>query len=210
VSLDEDSWRTILEHVTSVYVDTVATIKPEQWDAPALGVWSVRDLVGHASRALLTIELYVARDAEMITLDSAVAYLSATTTSIDRNQRDQAIAERGRQAGTALGSDPASSVRAIADRVLALVDRTASDAPCATPAGGIELGSYLPTRAFELTIHTLDILEAIDAPVPSELREPVAASLALLSSAIGQSDVASSVLLALTGRRALPASLGLV
>lgn len=32
---------------------------PAPWEAPALGEWSRRDLVGHTSRALLTVEQYL-------------------------------------------------------------------------------------------------------------------------------------------------------
>ena len=38
------------EQAAQFFADTVAKVGPNQWDDSALGVWSVRDLVGHTSR----------------------------------------------------------------------------------------------------------------------------------------------------------------
>ena len=45
-------------------VTTVEEVPDDAWEKPALGVWTVRDLVGHATRALLTVEAYSERPAE--------------------------------------------------------------------------------------------------------------------------------------------------
>lgn len=55
--------RAAYEDAAALFVDVVGRIAPTQWDQPALGVWTVRDLVGHTSRALLTVESYLARPA---------------------------------------------------------------------------------------------------------------------------------------------------
>jgi uncharacterized protein (TIGR03083 family) len=210
VNFDDDRWRAIFESATEAFVEVSGRIGPAQWNEPGLGAWTLRDLVGHTSRALLTIELYLARDAEPITLDSPVAYLLAAGASTGSTLGAEAIAQRGRDAGTALGNEPAAAVAVIADRIMSLVDRTADDAPCATPAGAIALAAYLPTRAFELTVHTLDIASAIGTAPPEGLGEPVRACLDLAAAAIGVTPAASGVLLALTGRRPLPDDLHVI
>jgi len=211
VDLDGDRWRGIFESAAAAFAETVAGVGSDRLDGPALGTWSVRDLVGHTSRALLTIEMYLARDPEPITLDGPVAYLAAAASTATANpSASTAIAQRGHDAGIALGADPASSVREIADRVATLVDRTADDAPCTTPFGSMALAAYLPTRALELTVHTLDLAAASGAEVPDGLREPIAACLELVASAIGETDLAAVVLLALTGRGDLPSGLHVV
>jgi uncharacterized protein (TIGR03083 family) len=212
VYLDDDRWRSIFESVTETFVEVVGRVGPDRWDGPGLGEWTLRDLVGHASRALLTVELYLAREAGTITLDGPVAYLAAaaTATATATGKGSQAITDRGRDAGTALGADPAAAVRTIADRVVALVDRTADDAPCATPFGGMTLASYLPTRAFELTVHTLDIAHSLGEVPPEKLHEPVAACLDLAAEAIGETPLSGEVLLALTGRKPLPRELHVI
>src|SRR4051794_18749839 len=48
------------------FVDTAALVRPDQWAQPGLGVWTVRDLVGHGSRSLLTVETYLGRPATAV------------------------------------------------------------------------------------------------------------------------------------------------
>ena len=71
-----------------------------------------------------------------------------------------AVAARGREAGQALGDNPAEFVDALAQRVLAQVD-TAGNPLIQTLAGGMRLESYLSTRTFELVVHSLDIAAAV-------------------------------------------------
>jgi hypothetical protein len=104
----------------------------------------------------------------------------------------------------ALGSDPTAAVQDIAARVLAQVQTASDEALVSTPVGGMRLIDYLPSRIFELAVHTLDIAAAL--PVTVTLPEPVAAAaLHLLADLALQPDKAAALLLAATGRRALPA-----
>ncbi len=84
---------------------TVDAIPLGAWDDPALGDWTMRDLVGHTSRALITVVDYLSRPVEEEVIESSSAYLAAISTG---NVDPQAVAERGRQAGRDLGDDPAS------------------------------------------------------------------------------------------------------
>lgn len=153
------------------FVELVAGILVEGWHRPALGTWSVRALVGHTSRALSTIETYLGQQGTGSRIADPVEYfLAATGTSSDpdaRRRQAAAIAERGREAGAALGNDPAATISALAGRVGQLVDRTPGDVPVATAVGTMSLADYLPTRTFELTVHSLDLARAIGAPVPA-------------------------------------------
>src|SRR5438270_4808920 len=89
-----------------------AALVGDRWDEPGLGEWDVRALVGHTSRALLTVETYLARPAAAVEVDSAVDYLDAGR----RVATGPAVAQRGRDAGAALGDDPAAAVAAIVER----------------------------------------------------------------------------------------------
>ena len=53
------------------FVTTTALVDG-RWDAPGLGEWDVRSLVGHTSRSLLTVETYLGRPAEVVEVESAV------------------------------------------------------------------------------------------------------------------------------------------
>ena len=80
-----------------------------------------------------------------------------------------AVAERGRQTAAELGADPVSAVRTIADRVLARVSAEPDGAPCGSAAGAMRLIDYLPTRVVELTVHTVDLTDAIGRPATVRL-----------------------------------------
>src|SRR5262245_32734795 len=193
--------REAYESAAGLFVNTVEQIGATQWEQPGLGVWTVRDLVGHTSRALLTVELYLTTPATQRAVMRPVDYyLRAQAGLADPTS----VAARGRAAGMALGPDPITAVRDIAARVLTQV-RTASDAVLVgTPVGGIRLIDYLPSRIFELAVHTLDL--AVALPVTVTLPEPVAAvALHLLADLALQPDKAAALLLAATGRRASPA-----
>lgn len=176
------------------FVATCAQVG-DRWDDPGLGEWDVRALVGHTSRALLTVEEYAARPADDVVADSPAEYFRAARVFAD----GPAVAERGRAAGRALGTDPAAEVAAIAPRVVALVRGLDPEQRVTTIVGGMRLADYLPTRTFELAVHTADIAAAIGAP----LDVPAAAArkaLAIAGELAIESGRAGSLLLAATGR----------
>src|SRR5215211_6849481 len=121
------------------FVRTVA-LAGDRWDRPGLGEWDVRALVGHTSRSFLTVEMYLARPAAAVEVASAADYFRATRAAA----ADPAVAARGRDAGTALGRDPAAAVAEVAARVVPLVDAQNGTELVTTIAGGMQLRDYLP------------------------------------------------------------------
>lgn len=184
------------EHLTHL-VDVIAD---DRWDGPGLGDWSLRSLVGHASRSLTTVVSYLAEPGSEIELDSAAAYFASI-----RGYGDPAsVRQRGVDAGLALGDDPRAGVlerRAQAVEVLAGM----ADRPVRTPFGGIMLSDYLPTRTFELAVHGLDISRAIgaDLPLPPSVLASALSTAAAAAMLTGQGEQA---LLTLTGRESVPMS----
>lgn len=200
---DTELVRPCFEAASSGFVRVVTALGGDVWDRRGLGQWSVRDLVGHASRSLSTIESYLGApvDPAARTLDGPVEYyLMLAGLHLDH----EAVAQRGRQAGAALGDDPATTVGSLADRVTSLVAASADDAPVATPFATMALSAYLPTRTFELAVHSLDLAEATGINSPDELTMAVAASVVLAARIVARTATAGDVLLALTGRRLLP------
>ncbi len=177
-----------------------AALAGDRWDRPGLGEWDVRSLVGHTSRALLTVESYLARPAPAAEVASAADYFRATRAAAAQ----PAVAARGRDAGTALGSDPAAAVAQIAARVVALVDTQDGGTLVMTIAGGMRLADYLPTRTFELAVHTADL--AIVLGVPPKVPAAAAAQALTIVADLAVADgLAGPLLLAVTGRPGLPA-----
>ena len=82
------------------FAELVRSIPPESWDGPGLGEWSVRDLVGHTSRALLTVGPTSSSRPRPRRGDTG--RLLAASDAVDA----AAVAARGREAGQALGADP--------------------------------------------------------------------------------------------------------
>ncbi|MDQ2849060.1 MAG: maleylpyruvate isomerase N-terminal domain-containing protein [Actinomycetota bacterium] len=174
------------------------------YDAPGLGEWSVRDLLGHTSRSLSTVETYLdvaSADAGPVELADAVAYYLAIAGALADTA---ATVQRGRAAGAALGEDPMAALRALVARVPELVRAAPANALVRTAFGTMTLEGYLPTRTLELTVHTCDLAAAlgVSAEVP---QRAVAEAFAVIGGLAAAQGTASAALLALTGRLALPA-----
>jgi len=171
-------------------VEAVRAVPDSGWDAPGLGDWNVRELVGHANRGHTTVADYLVRPQQPEPPGST--YFS-----------DAAIAARGREAVRALGADPASAVAAASTAVVELIEQSPPDAKIGSPAGTMTLAQFLPSRTAELTIHALDIVRAIGADLsapPTALRESLVYVAQRAARKSGQ-----DVLLALSGRAPLPA-----
>jgi mycothiol maleylpyruvate isomerase-like protein len=194
----DDSRRAFVD-AAGWFVATTALVG-DRWTEPGLGEWDVRGLVGHTSRSLLTVETYLARPAAAVDVPAPADYYSATRAAAAA----PGVAARGRDAGAALGADPAAAVAEIAARVLPLVDARDGTELVTTIAGGMRLCDYLPTRTFELAVHTADLARALDAPldVPATA---AAQALALVTDLAVAGGRAGPLLLAATGRSGLPA-----
>lgn len=174
---------------------------------PALPGWSVRDLLGHAGRSLTTVATYLdAADPGPVTLQDPLDYFAILSSGYADGD---ALAERARQAGAALGEDPATTLADLARTTLTRVARARDDAPVATPAGTMRLIDYLPSRVLELTVHRLDLVDAaarLGVSVPSEDPDAgVALSLDVVAGLAARGGGRTAALLALAGRRPLPA-----
>jgi len=196
------SWgnsRTAFADAAGWFVRTAA-LAGDRWDRPGLGEWDVRALAGHTSRALATVEAYLARPAAAVDVASAADYFRATRAVA----ADPAVTARGRDAGTALGSDPAAAVAQLAARVLALIDTCDGTELVTTIAGGMRLADYLPTRTFELAVHTADLATVLGLP-PDVPATAAAQALNIVADLALTGGLAGPLLLAATGRPGLPA-----
>ncbi len=198
---DHASSRVAFRDAATAFVSLVTQIAPEAWEQPALGVWNVRDLVGHTSRSLTTIETYLGTATAGDELDGPLAYFLAIRAAL---ADPEAVAQRGRDAGAALGDDPVGRVRDLADRVIALVESSPDDAPVGTPVAPMTLAAYLPTRIFELTVHSLDLARALSLGTPPGLEAGIRVSCELAGQLAAEAPHAPAALLALTGRTGLP------
>jgi uncharacterized protein (TIGR03083 family) len=187
------------------FTDLVRRIPEGPWDGPGLGEWDLRSLVGHTSRSLITVETYLGQPADIEEVPTAAAYYVAIA-DID----SAAVAERGRQAGQALGEHPAEFVDALQERVLAQVD-SAGNPLIQTAAGGMRLENYLSTRTFELVVHSLDIAAAVPDIEPPEFSDQLLSEVArVAATAAVLRGRGVELLLALTGRATLSPGFSIV
>jgi uncharacterized protein (TIGR03083 family) len=189
----EDSRRAFAD-AAQWFVGTSALVG-DRWDQPGLGEWDVRALVGHTSRSFLTVETYLDRPAAGIEVASASDYFR-TTRAVAAGP---AVTARGRDAGAALGSDPAAAVAEIAERVLQLLDARDGTELLTTIVGGMRLADYLPTRTFELAVHTSDLATALGEPLDVPTTAAAQALRIVTDLALGD-GLAGPLLLAATGR----------
>ncbi|MGE3536070.1 MAG: maleylpyruvate isomerase N-terminal domain-containing protein [Candidatus Tectimicrobiota bacterium] len=187
------------------FVEAVQQVREEQWEHTALGVWSVRDLVGHASRAFLTVEMYLDAPAAQVDLVRPIDYSIRAAAGLGN---PAAVAARGREAGAALGAEPRAAVQEMAARALARVAAAADESLVGTPIGGMRLIDYLPTRIVELVMHGLDVRTALELPstVPQEAALVTLHYLSDLA-VYGPSQTVVPLLLTLTGRRSAAGNL---
>ena len=198
---------TAFESAARCFVDLVETIPPDAFDGPGLGEWDLRSLVGHTGRSLITVTTYLAQPAPAVVVATAAEYYRWV---VQQTGADPAgVAERGRQAGIALGEDPTAAVRALLTDALAAVDAATGDPIIETLAGGMRLSEYLPTRIFELVVHTLDIAGALgrDMTIPAA---PLADAVRLATDVAVLRGDGPELLLALTGRKPLRDSYSVV
>ncbi|MGC4152190.1 MAG: maleylpyruvate isomerase N-terminal domain-containing protein [Propionicimonas sp.] len=188
------------------YVDLIEQVDPASLDGPGLGVWDLRALIGHTSRSLVTVIEYAARPADQIAAATAVDYYRM----IAETFTDAAsVAERGRRAGEALGDDPATGVADLAEQARQVLDGLQPGYLLTTLVGGMPLEEYLRTRTFELVVHCLDIARATGLRFEAS-QETLADAVHLATEAVLGSGHGQAVLLALTGRDALPPGFSIV
>ncbi|OBK74949.1 maleylpyruvate isomerase N-terminal domain-containing protein [Mycobacterium sp. 1274761.0] len=190
------------------FAGLVPRIPGEAWDGPGLGEWDLRALVGHASRSLITVSSYLQTTAEREDVATPQDYYVHIADYV-ATAGAEAIIERGRQAGRDLGDDPLRTIDGLVERVLG--ELAGAGDPLIEVIGGlgVRLHTYLPTRTFELAVHSLDIARAVglSLELPAEVLDEAGVLATRIALATGRGD---ELLLALTGRTALPPEFSVV
>jgi len=201
--LTDQEQREAFGRAGTLFVDTVARLPLDMLDHPGLGVWSVRELIGHTCRALLTVEQYAGRRSSAGRLDGSADYFVEAL----RNETiHDAVADRARESVGLLGDDPASAVAEAVGRMIELVDSLPDEHPVGTPMGQMTLVAYLPTRTFELVVHTLDLAKAagLEVEVPASA---LAVAVRLSTEIAMRSGRGARLLMAMAGREPLQPNL---
>ena len=181
------------------FVSVVDSIEIDAFDAPALGEWCVRDLVGHTYRSFTTVLSYSAVPSEKVAFERPVDYfLRLLSSDVDHGH----IAERGRAAGLEIIEDPKMMVRGFAMYVKNKLEELSDDHIMGTLTGGMRLIDYLPTRTFELIIHTMDLTKALGVE-SSPPRRGMETTLQMIGQLALNRGYAQDLILSSTGRDGL-------
>lgn len=173
------------------FLGRVAAAEGGDLSAPGLGSWTRRELIAHTARALATVDAYLVEDPSLdVEVSGPAAYFAALASG-----DQEAVAARGRQAALDAGADLTGHVRALAETARARVRGASAEARVRTPAGVMMLDDYLPTRTFELVVHSLDLDPAV--PPSGELQHLV---LTLLRDLALLRGLGPQAIAALTGR----------
>ena len=191
------------------FADAVSAVPIDEWASPALGVWSVRDLVGHASRGLHVLPSMAEAPAEKREIEDTSGFYARLFDPGASFGDPANVARMGKEFGQTLGDDPASTVRGIVDAAIVFVNGQPDDVLLRSPIGGIRLIDYLPTRVLEVTTHTLDLCSALGVE-PSPPPRPLSMTLRILADIAVVRGEGVATLLSLAGRKPLPAGFSLM
>ncbi|MEV4280500.1 maleylpyruvate isomerase N-terminal domain-containing protein [Actinoplanes xinjiangensis] len=188
------------------FADLVSRIPPAALDGPGLGEWTLRDLLGHTvSSALRQVPTVLADRAPTLLVPAPEAYFAlARVAPADLVAAVRAAStDDARATGATLGDDPAEAVSGYIGKATAALAGVGDDDLVATPAGGMRVEDWLPTRTFELVVHASDAAVAAGLPIgfDHDTLASTAALAARIAVAVGQGI---PVIRALTGRAALP------
>jgi len=161
-----------IDEAFTAYVDAAGTvadlvdrISDDRWPGPGLDGWDLRTLVGHTSRALMNVLNYLDKPAHAEDIDSMESYYTLRPSQTGEGSDEAAVTELARRSGAELGVHPAGPLRELAERTCARLMTSDPAALIETNAGGIRVGSYVPTRTAELVVHGVDIAATVGLSV---------------------------------------------
>lgn len=163
--------------------ETLATVPDDAWDRPALGDWSVAELVAHMVGTVTRLGTYLDTDAEAAAavVDRVDYYRD------DTDATAPSIAEAARSHAATLDATelPAQFTRAW-EVAAARAGGLGGDHLLATWRGVMRLDEYLATRVLELVVHHMDLRAALELP-PAATPEAERLAMTLLESLLGSS-----------------------
>lgn len=191
--------RTAFTDASEFLLRAIESVPVSDWEKPGLGVWNVRELAVHASRAWLTTLQYTAETSNLLLHRPVDYYLAVLNLPGDLHKR---VADTTIEQAASVDEPVPAYASELCAEVSTVVDNTADDQVITSLAGGIRLIDYLPSRVLEMVTHGIDIHHALG----SEPEVPVSAmsvSLELLSQIAAErlpSDQSAALVRALTGR----------
>jgi uncharacterized protein (TIGR03083 family) len=181
-------------------LEVLDTVRDDVWDTHGLGDWTVRELAAHTMRAWSTVVTYLDEPLPVGHPLDAPTYFAE---SLVLPGVHDGVRDRARDDAEEL-QDLVAAAHGRASSALARVAHESDDRLVPSRFGPLTLSEYLRTRAFELTVHGLDLVRATGVAAPEALSRSVAPAAQLALEVATRRTLDESVLLALTGREPLP------
>ena len=143
---------------------TLAAVPADAWARPALGQWTVAQLVAHMIRATTRVPEYLARP-----VTGPVAADRITYWHYDAAGEAPAIAQRAIDAAATMVTSQLAQHFAAGH--VATVDAAREAGPeqvLDTIHGPMRLDEYTATRVLEIVVHHMDLRAALDLPPASD------------------------------------------
>lgn len=145
---------------------TLGEVPAGAWNDPALGEWSVAELLAHLVRGATRVATYLEVENE----GGEPAVDRVGYWRFDLDAAAPAVAQRARE--DAAGVDPGVLVQSFSAGWRASAGRAgglAADHVLTTLRGPMRLDEYLATRVLELVVHHGDLRAAVDLPPASTI-----------------------------------------
>ncbi|MBG0562799.1 maleylpyruvate isomerase N-terminal domain-containing protein [Actinoplanes aureus] len=194
------------------FADLVSRIPPDRLDGPGLGDWTLRDLLGHTvSSALRQVPVVLSEKAPTLLVGSPEGYFAVARSAPPElvAAARSASTDDARDTGKALGDQPSTLISDYIGRATSALAGAGDDDLVATPAGGMRVRDWLPTRTFELVVHGTDIAAAASEPISFDAGTLAEAASLAARMAVAAGD-GPELLRALTGRTSLPAGFSVI
>ncbi|HWB71469.1 MAG TPA: maleylpyruvate isomerase family mycothiol-dependent enzyme [Egibacteraceae bacterium] len=140
--------------------ETLGGVPADAWLRPALGEWTLAELVAHLVRGVTRVDAYLSLDVDASEpqCDRVEYYRETEALAAD-------VAERAKAEAAAVA--PAELPGMFADGWRRSAARAGAERPgrlIATLRGPMRLDDYLATRALEVVVHHMDVRTALDLP----------------------------------------------
>lgn len=147
-----------LDAECGAFAASLTRVPSTSWSQPALGVWTVAELVAHVIGGLDRIRTYLDEPQPAGALISPVEYFR-----YDPRKEAPGIAQRARERAARV--PPSELAGAFEDAWMTARARAADEPPTramTTFRGPMQLDDYLQTRVLEVVVHHLDLREALE------------------------------------------------
>jgi len=173
------SYKTAFFAGISGFVELSSLVKEDQLQCRALGNWDVSALIGHSLRAVSAAKSYAFFGDAPISIATPEEYYLKAICDLPENEyiaRTLAIKERGISAGLSLGNELAAEIKSATDEAVSFLQQANDKDLIKSPFGVMYLETYVPTRTFELALHSLDLARFLEVAPPKVLSEAISTS----------------------------------